>query len=129
MRLTLSTPLYRWYTRILMAEVSARPMPQPVALILDGNRRFARQLGLEDVTEGHRYGAEKVKQLVQPADHKHPKLGVGTETGSRQMSAIERRRIRLGVGYRESRPANLAGQPSLDNLYIRLYRGSQGSIP
>ena len=68
MRLTLSTPLYRWYTRILMAEVSARPMPQHVSLILDGNRRFARQLGLGDVTEGHRYGAEKVKQLVQWCD-------------------------------------------------------------
>ena len=68
MRLPLSTPLYRWYTRSLLAEVIARPMPQHVALILDGNRRFARQLGLEDVTEGHRYGAEKVKQLVQWCD-------------------------------------------------------------
>ena len=68
MRLTFSTPLYTWYTHILMAEVSARPMPQHVALILDGNRRFARLLGLEDVTEGHRHGAEKVKQLVQWCD-------------------------------------------------------------
>jgi len=68
MRLTLSAPLYRWYARTLMAEVGVRPMPQHVALILDGNRRFARQLGLRDVTEGHRYGAEKVKQLVQWCD-------------------------------------------------------------
>ena len=68
MRLTLSTPLYRWYTHILMAEVSARPMPQHVALIMDGNRRFARLLGLGDVTEGHRHGAEKVKQLVKWCD-------------------------------------------------------------
>ena len=68
MRLTLSAPLYRWYSRSLMAEVSAKPMPQHVALILDGNRRFARQLGLGDVTEGHRYGAKKVKQLVQWCD-------------------------------------------------------------
>ncbi|MEE8158517.1 MAG: polyprenyl diphosphate synthase [Dehalococcoidia bacterium] len=68
MRLTLSTPLYRWYTRLLVSEVSARPVPQHVALILDGNRRFARQLGLGDVTEGHRFGAEKVKELVQWCD-------------------------------------------------------------
>ncbi len=68
MRLTFSTPLYAWYTHVLMAEVSARPMPLHVALILDGNRRFARLLGLKDVTEGHRHGAEKVKELVQWCD-------------------------------------------------------------
>ncbi|MDO8481062.1 MAG: polyprenyl diphosphate synthase [Nanoarchaeota archaeon] len=35
-----------------------------VAIILDGNRRYAKKKGLPD-WEGHRFGAEKVKQLLR----------------------------------------------------------------
>ncbi len=66
----MSTPLYRWYTHRLVSEVNSRPMPQHVALILDGNRRFARQIGLGDVTEGHRFGVEKVRfQKLKELNH------------------------------------------------------------
>ena len=37
--------------------------PQHIAIILDGNRRFARKLGLE-AFRGHEYGLEKVEQLL-----------------------------------------------------------------
>ena len=41
-----------------------RVIPRHVAIIMDGNGRWAKQHGLERV-EGHRAGAEAVKKLVQ----------------------------------------------------------------
>ena len=64
----LTSIVYRWYENQLMAEVSPRPVPRHVAMILDGNRRFALQSGLPDVTDGHRYGADKVSEVVRWCD-------------------------------------------------------------
>ncbi len=38
--------------------------PRHVALMLDGNRRWARDAGLEDVNDGHRVGAAKIADLL-----------------------------------------------------------------
>jgi short-chain Z-isoprenyl diphosphate synthase len=39
-----------------------------VALMLDGNRRWARDAGLDDVNDGHRVGAAKIKDLLRWCD-------------------------------------------------------------
>lgn len=59
---------YRWYTRRLTAEVLSSPMPEHLAIILDGNRRFARQERLPEVTDGHEHGAQKVSEVVRWCD-------------------------------------------------------------
>jgi short-chain Z-isoprenyl diphosphate synthase len=56
-------PVYRAYTVRLRAEVLARPVPEHVALIMDGNRRWARQLG-GAAGIGHRHGANKAIELL-----------------------------------------------------------------
>jgi len=56
--------LYRLYERNLLAEIRRNKLPQHVGLILDGNRRFARAVGLTDVVEGHRLGAEKLEEVL-----------------------------------------------------------------
>ena len=38
--------------------------PKHVGVIMDGNRRWARAIGLEDVAHGHRRGAEKIVDLL-----------------------------------------------------------------
>jgi short-chain Z-isoprenyl diphosphate synthase len=38
--------------------------PRHVGVIMDGNRRWARAIGLEDVAHGHRRGAEKIVDLL-----------------------------------------------------------------
>ncbi len=41
--------------------------PQHLAIILDGNRRFARRLMLEP-WRGHEFGAEKVEKILEYAE-------------------------------------------------------------
>lgn len=56
--------VYAWYARRLSRELAQAPMPRHVALIMDGNRRWARQMGLENVSLGHRYGAEHIEDVL-----------------------------------------------------------------
>jgi short-chain Z-isoprenyl diphosphate synthase len=39
-------------------------LPQHVAVVMDGNRRWARSMGYENPNVGHRYGAEHVEDLL-----------------------------------------------------------------
>lgn len=55
---------YRWYERQLEREVRAGPIPQHVGVLPDGNRRFAREIGLRSTAEGHRHGADTLERLV-----------------------------------------------------------------
>ncbi len=56
------------YTNRLLAQIKRQPLPRHVAMILDGNRRFARMQGLIDVAEGHRIGADKAAEVIQWCD-------------------------------------------------------------
>ena len=56
--------VYRVYAWHLASDVLKRPLPEHMAMILDGNRRFARSQGLSDPTEGYRYGASKVGEVI-----------------------------------------------------------------
>ena len=60
----LRRPVYALYTRRLRAEVMSVPRPGHIAVIMDGNRRWAADRGFEDVGVGHRRGAEKALELV-----------------------------------------------------------------
>ncbi len=60
----ISHPLYWWYEQRLATEVSRGRIPRHIGVILDGNRRFARGIGL-DARKGHEYGVEKVHDLLQ----------------------------------------------------------------
>ncbi|MBD0689755.1 polyprenyl diphosphate synthase [Streptomyces sp. CBMA123] len=52
------------YTRRLRREVMAGPRPRHVGLIMDGNRRWARQVGMADPSFGHKAGAEHVEEVL-----------------------------------------------------------------
>lgn len=64
MRFDPITLLYRFYERRLLREVQRGVLPRHIGLILDGNRRYARELGLTDFLEGHRLGADKLQQVL-----------------------------------------------------------------
>ena len=59
----LSDLLYGVYERRLAASLTSDQIPRHVGVILDGNRRWAREAG-EHVSEGHRQGARKIEQFL-----------------------------------------------------------------
>ncbi len=56
--------LYGLYQRRLRREIADRPVPKHIAMILDGNRRWARQNLLESAGHGHRAGAAKFREFL-----------------------------------------------------------------
>jgi short-chain Z-isoprenyl diphosphate synthase len=52
------------YTRWLGRRVRRGTVPAHVALIMDGNRRWARQMGLPNPSLGHRHGAEHLEVVL-----------------------------------------------------------------
>jgi short-chain Z-isoprenyl diphosphate synthase len=65
LRRILLAPVYRVYTARLRNDVSDAPLPHHVAVILDGNRRWATAAGLHEPGAGHRHGAEKLDDLIE----------------------------------------------------------------
>ena len=61
----LRSAVYAVYERRLRAQLVGRPRPAHVAVMLDGNRRWARAMGLDDVNHGHRVGASHIGDLVE----------------------------------------------------------------
>jgi short-chain Z-isoprenyl diphosphate synthase len=57
-------PLRTLYARRLRRQVMAGPLPEHVGLIMDGNRRWARQMGMADPSLGHKYGAEHAENVL-----------------------------------------------------------------
>ncbi len=56
--------LYRLYEGRLFQEVRGGELPRHIGLILDGNRRYARERGYSTLLEGHRRGAEKLEEVL-----------------------------------------------------------------
>jgi len=54
---------YSAYEKKLFAEVKKYPMPRHVAVIMDGNRRYAREMELL-LNEGHERGKDKLEQML-----------------------------------------------------------------
>jgi len=70
----LSRPLYALYSRSLRRQVASGPLPRHVGLIMDGNRRWARQAGLASPSLGHQYGADHIDEVLawcEPLNIKH----------------------------------------------------------
>lgn len=59
--------LYRLYTKRLKGQLDDKNLPRHVGLILDGNRRWAKQR-LESSSHGHRAGADKIHEFLTWCD-------------------------------------------------------------
>lgn len=56
--------VYKLYERRLERKLSPDQIPRHVGVIVDGNRRWARAMGLHDVSRGHQKGADKISELL-----------------------------------------------------------------
>ena len=60
--------LTRVYEKRLARALEGAEIPRHVGVIIDGNRRWARDMGLEDVSEGHRRGAGMIADFLAWCD-------------------------------------------------------------
>lgn len=68
--------IYPLYEARLARRLRGLPVPKHVAIMCDGNRRWARESRFTDVSHGHRVGAQKLVEVVNWCDE----LGVDTVT-------------------------------------------------
>ncbi len=59
-----SKQVYSTYERKLDKEVKDGPVPKHIGIIMDGNRRYAREYLGDDVNAGHRAGERKIHELL-----------------------------------------------------------------
>jgi len=60
----MTRPLYWLYQRRLQQAVKASPhLPRHIGIIMDGNRRFAKAIGMDSVA-GHDLGASKAREVL-----------------------------------------------------------------
>ena len=60
---------YSAYESKIDREVRAGVIPNHLAFIMDGNRRYAEEVLKDDPMEGHRLGREKLSYLYKPMPH------------------------------------------------------------
>ena len=112
-------PLYRLYERRLAEQVLARPLPQHIALVLDGNRRHARKHGLTDPREIYDRGAEKLDDVLAWCRE----LGIGAMTlwvCSPENLARSSLEVSGILGALEAKIEALAGDPRLHRHEVRV---------
>lgn len=56
--------LYPLYESRLLGQLKGKPQPKHVAIMADGNRRWAREAGFTDISHGHRQGAKKIAEMI-----------------------------------------------------------------
>ncbi|WJL95994.1 isoprenyl transferase [Microbacterium sp. ET2] len=61
-------PLYRLYISRLRRSLTSDVVPHHIAMMIDGNRRWARQLGYDSAAHGHRAGAAKMREFLRWCD-------------------------------------------------------------
>ena len=60
----ISDAAYQAYEKRLLKQIRAAPPPNHIAIIMDGNRRFAEELGMTALS-GHERGREKLEQVLE----------------------------------------------------------------
>src|SRR5215467_5166095 len=68
--------VYSAYERRLGSGLAGKVLPNHVGVMCDGNRRWAREMGYVDPNDGHRVGAERIKELLRWCDE----AGIGIVT-------------------------------------------------
>jgi undecaprenyl diphosphate synthase len=89
----LSRKAYSRYERGLAKEILEGPMPKHVAIIMDGNRRYATEILESEANIGHQRGEEKIEEMLEWClDLKIPYITVyafSTENFNREQDEVD----------------------------------------
>jgi short-chain Z-isoprenyl diphosphate synthase len=111
--------LYYLYTRRLVRDVSSRPTPRHIGIILDGNRRHGRSRGITEPTKLYGLGADKLDEVLEWC----AELGIPTvtlwvfSTDNFQRPAAEVSGILASI---ETKLTALASDPAIHRRRVRV---------
>lgn len=101
----ISSTIYSTYERKLLQDISRYPVPHHIAIIMDGNRRFAEKLGLSRA-EGHEKGKDKVNEVLNWAMEVGIRIvtvyALSTENLNRPKDEVEELMDLFERGFREA---------------------------
>ena len=101
------------YARRLHAKIAGGPVPNHLALVLDGNRRYARMAGLRNVADGHRAGAGKVTEVIRWCDELQIQLvtlwALSTDNLDRSKAELDALYAAIADELEELKPGAAAG--------------------
>lgn len=84
------------YEKMLIEEIKQYPIPEHIGIITDGNRRYARSVGLSD-NQGHLRGKEKLEEVLEWCMEVGVKIvtvyGFSTENFKRDSSEVDRKSV------------------------------------
>jgi short-chain Z-isoprenyl diphosphate synthase len=111
--------LYWMYERRLVDQIKRGPIPRHVGIILDGNRRHARKLGISEPYEIYQRGAEKLDDVLNWSAELHiPAVTLWVfSTENLKRSSVEVSGILKAV---EAKIAALARDPLMHQRRIRV---------
>jgi short-chain Z-isoprenyl diphosphate synthase len=111
--------LYRLYERRLLREVQANSIPRHIGIILDGNRRYGREQGLDDPRQVYDMGARKLDEVLDwCADLGVPAITLWVfSTANLDRSATEVCGILEAV---EAKMRSLADDPQIHSRRVRV---------
>jgi len=121
--------LYRFYERRLLREVERGVLPRHIGLILDGNRRYALELGLADPLEGHRLGVDKLEQVLDWLEELHILIITIYVLSTENLSRPHGELTRL-LNLMESKMRAVAVDPKIHEKGVRIRAvGQLGLLP
>ncbi len=56
--------IYYYYEKRLKKDISHKKIPGHIGIILDGNRRYAEKYGFDNISKGHKKGADKLDEVL-----------------------------------------------------------------
>ncbi|MDR2845876.1 MAG: di-trans,poly-cis-decaprenylcistransferase [Candidatus Methanoplasma sp.] len=114
-----SEQAYSRYGRQLKREVLAGPMPRHVAIIMDGNRRYAAEIMDARAEAGHKKGEEKIEEMLDWClDLKIPYITVyafSTENFNRDRDEVD-----FLMALSESALYRMADNPKIHENKVRI---------
>lgn len=58
-------PIYKLYEKKLWNQIKEGPFPRHIAIIMDGNRRYAKKMKFVSAKKGHEMGAKHLKNVIR----------------------------------------------------------------
>ena len=118
--------LYRLYQGRIRRHLATQTLPRHVAMIIDGNRRWARLRELETAAHGHRAGAAKYHEFLQWCDD----LG---HSGRNALPAFDRQSVQPHARGARRRCSRSSPSSPTDLSHFRDWRvqhvGSDDGLP